>query len=218
MVETVKPELPPTRSSRAETRREQRRALIIAAAEEELRESGIAGTTLAGVGERVGLSKGALYYYVDSRDALLALVLDDGLQGIRAEAERLAGDDPAPVDELVAFGRAHVRFAVERPSGPLIISNVDYLAAHDRTAELLHDHEEAARAIVRRAVADGSLRDVHPVVASSAFFGALNTLCRTYDPDGELTLDEMIDATLDLLLHGWSTRSGETTRYETETS
>ncbi|MEZ5294864.1 MAG: hypothetical protein R2697_00900 [Ilumatobacteraceae bacterium] len=63
---------------------------------------------------------------------------------------------------------------------------------------------EAARVIVSEAVAAGELRDVHPVVASSAFFGALNTLCRTYDPDGELTLDEMIDTTLDLLVNGWS--------------
>lgn len=204
MVEAVNTDRSMSSSTRAEKRREQRRALIIAAAEEELRESGIAGTTLAGVGERVGLSKGALYYYVDSRDALLALVLDDGLQLIRDEATRLTADDATPLDELVAFGRAHVRCAIERPSGPLIITNVDFLAAHDRTAELLHQHEDAARAIIRRSVDAGQLRDVHPVIASSAFFGALNTLCRTYDPDGSMTLDAMIDATLDLLLHGWS--------------
>ncbi len=203
MVETVNPDAP----TRAEKRREQRRDLIIAAAEAELSESGIAGTTLAGVGERVGLSKGALYYYVDSRDALLALVLEDGLRAVREEAARSVGDDASPLERLAAFGRAHVRLAVERPSGQLIISNVDLLAAHDRTAELLHEHEEAARAIVREAVAAGDLRDLHPVVASSAFFGALNTLCRTYDPDGELTLDEMIDATLDLLVNGWSSGS-----------
>ena len=58
-------------------------------------------------------------------------MLDDGLRSIRDEAARLAGDDASPVEELMAFGRAHVRFAVERPSGPLIISNVDLLAAHD---------------------------------------------------------------------------------------
>ena len=196
-------------TDRARRRRQQRRALIIAAAEEELRESGIAGTTLAGVGDRVGLSKGALYYYVDSRDDLLAMVLDDGLRTIRHEAVRLTGDaddHASPLEELAAFARAHVRCAVERPSGPLIVSNVDFLAAHDRTAELLHEHEEAARAIIRRAVDAGELRDIHPVVASSAFFGAINTLCRTYDPSGELTLDQMIDTTLDLLLHGWSER------------
>ncbi len=201
MVEKVK-----TTSARAAKRREQRRALIIAAAEDELLESGIAGTTLSAVGERVGLSKGALYYYVESRDDLLALVLDDGLRAIRDEAVRLAGDAPTPVEALVAFGRAHVRFALERPSGPLIISNVDFLAAHDRTAELLHEHEEAARALIRNAVEAGDLRPVHTVVASSAFFGILNTLCRTYDPDGELTLDDMIGESVDLLLDGWRAR------------
>ncbi|MEM9035528.1 MAG: TetR/AcrR family transcriptional regulator [Actinomycetota bacterium] len=200
MVEDVKTE----GSERAARRREQRRQLIIAAAEQELSESGIGGTTLAAVGDRVGLSKGALYYYVDSRDALLALVLDDGLRSIRAEATRIAGDDPTPIEALVAFARTHVRFAVDRPSGPLIISNVDVLAAHDRTAELLHGHEEAARHLIARATDAGDLRPIHPVVASSAFFGALNTLCRTYDSEGELSLDEMIDATLDLLLTGWS--------------
>ena len=206
MVETVKGasrKASAGASSRASTRREQRRGLIIAAAEDELLESGIAGTTLSAVGERVGLSKGALYYYVDSRDDLLAMVLDDGLRAIRAEAARLAGESPTPIDALVAFARAHVRFAIERPSGPLIISNVEFLAAHDRTAELLYEHETAARTIIGRATESGALRPIHPVVASSTFFGALNTLCRTFDPSGELTLDEMIDATLDLLLDGW---------------
>ncbi len=202
MVETVKAAGRSDRSTRAETRREQRRALIISATEDELRESGVARTTLAGVGERVGLSKGALYYYVDGRDALLALVLEDALQAIRAEAARLAGPDATPLDELTAFGRAHVHCAIERPAGPLILTNVDLLAAHDRTAELLREHEAAARAIIRRAVDAGQLRDVHAVIASTAFFGALNALCRTYDPGGDMSLDEMIEATLDLLLTG----------------
>ena len=52
----------------------------------------------------------------------------------------------------------------------------------------------------------GDLRPVHTVVASSAFFGILNTLCRTYDPDGELTLDDMIGESVDLLLDGWRAR------------
>ncbi|MEM8904754.1 MAG: TetR/AcrR family transcriptional regulator [Actinomycetota bacterium] len=205
MVETVKRDRhTDDATTRAERRREQRRALIIDAAVAELAESGIAGTTLAGVGERVGLSKGALYYYVDSRDALLALVLDDGLRAIRTAAEELAGPDPAPLDALTAFARSHVRHAVEHPSGPLIVSNVDHLAAHDLTAELLHEHERAARRIIEAAVDDGQLRHVHPVVASTVLFGALNTLCRAFDPDGPLDLDEMLDAALDLLLRGWS--------------
>jgi AcrR family transcriptional regulator len=194
----------PPQPSRAETRRRQRQALIISAAEDQLGETGIAGTTLERVGERVGLSKGALYYYVDSRDELLALILDDGLRSVRENALERAGDDPDPVHRLRCFGHAHVHLAVNRPAGQLIISNVDLLASHDRSADLLHEHETAARLLIEEAIEQGSFRDIHPVVASTVFFGALNTLCRTYNPDGPLTLDEMIDAALDLILHSWT--------------
>ncbi len=194
----------PDQSSRAETRRRQRQALIIAAAEDQLGEAGIAGTTLERVGERVGLSKGALYYYVDSRDELLALILDDGLRAVRHDAGERAGDDPDPVHRLRCFAHAHVQLAVERPAGQLIVSNVDLFASHDRSAELLHDHEAAARHLIEEAIEQGAFRDIHPVVASTVFFGALNALCRTYNPDGPLTLGAMVDAALDLILHSWT--------------
>lgn len=41
-----------------------------------------------------------MYYYVDSGDALLAPVLDDGLHVIRDEAARLTNDDVTPLGQL----------------------------------------------------------------------------------------------------------------------
>ena len=79
------------RTTRAETRRKHRQDLIVAATEAELERAGIHGTTLEQVGERVGLSRAALYYYVDSRDDLLTLVLDDVFQQQIAESDHIAG-------------------------------------------------------------------------------------------------------------------------------
>ena len=180
--------------------------LIIAAAEAELEESGLAGITLTAVGDRVGLSKGALYYYVDSRDSLLALVLDDALQAIRLEASAEAGPGAPPLDRVAAFARAHLRYAVERPAGSLIANSVAELAVHEGTAELLRCHTAALLDIVGDAVRAGDLRDVPPTVAVTAFFATLNSLSRTFDRDGELGFDELVDAALDLLLVGWRPR------------
>ena len=58
--------------------------------------------------------------------------------------------------------------------------------------------------ITGRALRDMADRD-EVVIATTVLFGAGNTLCRTYDPDGERPLDEMIDATLDLTLGAWAT-------------
>ena len=99
MVEEVK-------TDRMSTRRALKREAILDAAAAQLAESGLAATTLDRVGERVGLSKGALYYYVDSRDALMALLLDRLLAGIRTEADAAVAADAGPLTRLRAFCRA----------------------------------------------------------------------------------------------------------------
>lgn len=201
MVETVKEAaVPPGQRDRAATRRSQRRSLIIAAAEEELSASGLAGITLAAVGERVGLSKGALYYYVDGRDALLAMVLEDALLRIRRDADAAAS--ASPLDRLRAFARAHVRCSVERPAGPLIAGSVHELASHEPTAALLREHTEIALDLVAEAVDVGQLRAVPPVVTGAALFGTLNSLAGSFDPTGPMHIDELVDAALDVLLAG----------------
>lgn len=200
----------PAERSRAEVRRQQRKALIVAAAEEQLAHAGIAGATLELVGKRVGLSKGALYYYVDSREDLLALVLDDILADTRATAEALSTPTSSPLERLLGFARAHVQVVTDRPAGRLIVSNVDLLATNEKSAALLRDQEMMVRTFIRDAVSVGELRNVSPVVASTVFFGALNTMCRTFNPAGTMTRDELLEATLDLILHSWTglNRSG----------
>ncbi|MGF1598348.1 MAG: TetR/AcrR family transcriptional regulator [Acidimicrobiales bacterium] len=189
--------------TRAEIRRQQRQALIVAAAEAQLGEAGLAGMTLERVGNRVGLSKTALYYYVDSRDGLLALILADVLAGVQTDADARVGAGARPVERLTAFARAHVHAAVERPAGQLILANVELVASHAPSSVLLAGHEQAGRRLIEAAMAAGQLRPLRAGLATSVMFGALNTLCRAYKPDGPLGLDEAIDATLDLLLHGW---------------
>ena len=203
MVEHVKRDT--GRSERMSTRRALKREAILDATAAQLAEGGLATTTLDRVGERVGLSKAALYYYVDSRDDLLALLLDRLLAGMRVEAAERAGEDATPLERLRAFLRAHTEQAALLPEGQLVVSNVDALAAAPETAASLHAHELVARGFVEGAIAAGELRSIDPLIATTVLFGACNTLCRAFDPDGPRTLDEMIDATLDLTLGAWTT-------------
>jgi AcrR family transcriptional regulator len=59
------------REARNERRRDQNRAEILETAREVVLRSGLAGFTLANVADRLGLTKPALYYYFDSKEALL---------------------------------------------------------------------------------------------------------------------------------------------------
>ncbi len=191
------------RTTRAETRRKHRQDLIVAATEAELERAGILGTTLEQVGERVGLSRAALYYYVDSRDDLLTLVLDDVFQQQIAESDHIAGPDATPLERLRAFVHGSIRIVVERPAGRMIVSHLDLLAAHEPSALLMRHQERYARELIADAVADGSLRPVEQAAAIAVLFGTIATIPRGYNPDGPLTLEAVVNSALDLLLEGW---------------
>lgn len=191
------------RKTRARIRHQQRKSSLVEAVEAELDETGLEGATLERVGQRVGLSKGALYYYIDSRDDLLTLLLEDVLQQQREKAERLAGGSTKPLVKLRAFAHGHVSVIVNRPAGRMIVSHLELLASHQKSTLLLQQQDAYVRAIIKQAVDAGDLRKIAPVIASAVFFGALNTVPRTFDSNGPLSLDEVVDAVLDLLLSGW---------------
>lgn len=191
-------------TTRAQLRHQQRKSSLVGAVEAELDETGLEGATLERVGRRVGLSKGALYYYIDSRDDLLTLVLEDVLQQQREQGEQLAGESPTPLDKLRAFAHGHVSVIVRRPAGRMIVGHLELLASHEKSAQLLQQQDLHVRAIIKQAVDAGLLRKIAPAIASAVFFGALNTVPRTFDTAGRMTLEQVVDAVLDLLLQGWS--------------
>lgn len=203
MTPSPTPDDEPPRTTRAAIRRKHRQDLIVAATEAELETTGIHGTTLERVGERVGLSRAALYYYVDSRDDLLTLVLDDVFQQQVAEGDHIAGPDATPLERLRAFVHGSIRVVVERPAGRLIVSHLDLLAAHEPSAVLMRHQERYARQLIADAVAEGSLRRIEQAAAIAVLFGTIATIPRGYDPEGRLTLDAVVDSALDLMLQGW---------------
>jgi len=77
---------------------------------------GVGGLTLRVVGERVGVSRSALYRHFADKSALLNAVATEGFRMLRvqtAEAWELNGKTPEAFNEM---GRAYVRFAVTNPS------------------------------------------------------------------------------------------------------
>jgi AcrR family transcriptional regulator len=79
--------------------REDRREAIVQAAVECLARDGYAGTTMRGIAEAVGLTKGGLYPYFENKDAILVAVAERYLARI---AERLAPHDGVSAAEQLA--------------------------------------------------------------------------------------------------------------------
>jgi AcrR family transcriptional regulator len=79
-----------------------------------LREKGIAGFSMRGVAERVGVTATALYRHFEDKDALLATLLEEGFSTFGQYLMRaLAGK--TPLERLRRAGQAYFDFALEHP-------------------------------------------------------------------------------------------------------
>jgi TetR/AcrR family transcriptional repressor of bet genes len=82
-----------------------RRRELAEAAYEILQEEGIAGTTLAKVAERAGMSKGIVLHYFRGKDELLEVVMRHANSLLRDEVIRLMGEAEGPrarIDAIIA--------------------------------------------------------------------------------------------------------------------
>ncbi|MEV4127247.1 TetR/AcrR family transcriptional regulator [Nocardia sp. NPDC049707] len=195
-------------AARKTLRQELRREQIVEAAGHVFAEHGIAAATLDQVGERVGLSKASLYYYVASKDDLVASVLASVLADIDRRAADLAGDTADPLELLKTRAQAHVEVAIGSPLGQLIVSSIDAMRDNPTAARLLRDHEEPARQLLQAAQTRGAARDIDIVSATKLLYGALNSIPRWYRPDSG-SLSAVLDQTWTIFLHGVASPRGE---------
>jgi AcrR family transcriptional regulator len=106
-----------TTRARREREKEERRRSILQAARGTFFENGFHHATVDSVAARAEVSKGTVYLYFESKEAILAHLLLEGLEDLITEldeAYRAGGDLPAD-EQLVALAQAYLDFFREEP-------------------------------------------------------------------------------------------------------
>lgn len=103
----------PPRAERADAARNRR--LLLAAAREMLAEQGADKLTMDALAERAGLGKGTVFRRFRSRAGIFQALLDDDERAFQEQV--LSGPPPlgpgaAPLDRLIAYGRARTDFLI----------------------------------------------------------------------------------------------------------
>jgi len=100
-------------AERADAARNRRR--LLAAAREIIAGEGAASLTMDGLAERAGLGKGTVFRRFGTRPGIFQALLDDDERGFQEQV--LSGPPPlgpggAPLDRLIAYGRARIGFLI----------------------------------------------------------------------------------------------------------
>ena len=192
---------------------------IIEAAAEAFRTNGYAATSLEDIASAVGIWKGSLYHYIDSKEDLLFAVVRGPAEEILNQLRELSDTDLPPTEKIRRATRSHVQ---------ILNSNFVYasvylqeIAGRRKLPEwtaMDREYLNLLESIVREGVDSGEFSAVtNPRVATLALIGSLNWLTHWYRPGGSLHADEIADQFCDLFLGGLITRKTKAPRSQTVT-
>ncbi|MAG58199.1 MAG: hypothetical protein CMJ83_18080 [Planctomycetes bacterium] len=188
----------------AETRLRERRREILETASLVFREKGFHGAGMRDIASALGIAVGKLYYWFESKQALLAFCQEDCLTGLLRMAERVESRIDDPADRLWHLVVGHVRCLNESTPGSLAHLEVESLEEPHRSRILrLRDrYERRLRSAVSAGVRSGALRTVDAHVTALAILGAANWSVKWYRPGGRLPLRRIAASFADQLIRG----------------
>ena len=169
---------------------------------------GVERLTLRDVGQRLGVSRSALYRHFADKGALLASVAREGFRTLRLALLAAWQEGLQAEQGLAAMGGAYVRFAVTHPSHyRVMFGGLVKGGAHD--PELMQEASGAFQALVDALVTQqhaGLVRKDDPVALACFVWAAVHGVAMlTIDgqlKDWQADLDTMIRYTNDRIRYG----------------
>ncbi len=185
-----------------------KREAVLRTAAQLFNEKGYAASTLDEVAERLGVSKPTVYYYVQSKDAILFECVRTGLELLRDAIRDAAGG--RAIDKLGAAMRRYVEI-VTMDFGMCVIRVGEDPLPPDSQLQLRRikaELDQEFRTLIAQGIAEGSIAPCDPKLAAFTVGGALSWIGRWYRPGGGLTPGAIADQSIALLTHGLCTGGG----------
>jgi AcrR family transcriptional regulator len=150
-----------------------------------------------------GVQPASLYHWYPSKEAILVRMQDEFMDGLEAELDAAMARQRTPAHVLGAAVRAHVAFHGRNQRAAFVTdteiralepaAQARLIARRDRYERLFEDP-------IRAGVAAGQLRCSQPKVATYAILLQCTGVALWFSADGPLTLDEVCDVHVELVL------------------
>lgn len=167
---------------------------------------GYTGTSMRDIAKAVGVLPGSLYAHIDSKETLLAEIVEDGISNFLRAVEPVLASDAPVEDRLRAAITAHVEVVAENPERSLVVfhqwrflgkNNLDSAVVQRRR------YEKAFIGLIEEGVCEGLFDSgLNVRIAVLTILGALNWTPEWYSPEGSATPAEIGRKLGDTLLRG----------------
>jgi AcrR family transcriptional regulator len=191
--------------------REERWAELIQVATQVFYEKGYDGASLQDIADRLGMLKGSLYYYIQSKEDLLFEVINtvhtEGLAVIRARSEI----DGGPLERLESVIVGHVEHTCRNLVPTAVFLHELSALPDERRREVLgseHAYQSVFRDLIEKAQAEGLVRaDLDPRLAALSVLGSTNWVYRWFRPGGTFTPEQIGAEMAEMAIRGIATET-----------
>lgn len=187
---------------------EERRSEILRSAAELLRDRQVSSLTMEAIADRLGMTKGNLYYYFRNKRELLYQChlkgTDDSLRLLNEVAEFRA----SPGTRLRRLITSLVLAVTKDPYGQVLTTDLDSLSSAQRRhyVSLRDRFEKGVRQLVCEGIEFGEFQVRDVKLASFAMLGAINSIGTWYDSRGPSSPEQIAEQYADFLIGGLEAR------------
>jgi AcrR family transcriptional regulator len=178
---------------------DERRDEILRSLAAVLRERRLSSLKMQDIADRLGLVKGNLYYYFNSKQEILYHCHVKCMQASLAaleDAERAHGSAASRLRQLLV---RHIHAIAEDPYGGVLLADLDaQTAAQRRRSVTLRDQfERGVRRLIEAGMRSGEFRPGDARLAGFAILGAINWIPKWYRPEGDLSASAIAEGFAD---------------------
>jgi AcrR family transcriptional regulator len=175
--------------------REQMRKKIRDGAAKVFAVQGFANTTVRDIGNSLKISPASIYYYFDSKEELLHLILDETISTGLILISEIERSERSLKEKLSEILKIHTQTAVDYNKMRLLVHEQNSLTLEHRRAI-----EEKQRNYVKHLIKilddlkdKGEMIDLDRTVCAYAFFGMVSWAYRWYNPKGRIKPDQLAE-------------------------
>jgi TetR/AcrR family transcriptional regulator, cholesterol catabolism regulator len=198
-----------TDDSKRSAKWEERRDAIIDTSATVFARSGYHATGIAELCEVNGFGKGAFYYYIGSKEELLAAIHDRVMDEVMLGADRVAAAGGSPSEQLEMLGTELLDVIHRYPDHVWVFLH-EFPALTDERAEQFrtrrHEDDRRVETVLRSGVESGEFREVDPWLTARAWLGMHNYTYLWLKSGGSISANDVAKPFADIFLRGIAAR------------
>jgi AcrR family transcriptional regulator len=173
---------------------------------------GYEATSMQEIAAACGLTKAGLYHHVQSKESLLAQIMDYGMDVFEEQVFSQVASIAHPVERLKTCMGKNIRLCTRGWSREITV----ILHEHATLKNAAGKHIDARKkryvrfleASFAEAALQGLIRPIDPTIAAFSFLGQVLWIYKWWRQDGRLSDDQVADGMIDLFFYGLAPSRG----------